>query len=332
MRAPPRPKSTIFAGSLALVSAAVPCVTTPAHAAGGHYRLELVRADGAGSCPGAASIEREVTARLGRNPFAQTGERGIELVLERSESSWRARLYLRVDPNEPDAVRLLESDAEDCTELGKSVALAVALAIAPELGPEPPPEPPPSPPVCPPSPPPLPPPPSLPRASLHGEASLRGVLAPHLLPGTSAGASLAVSIRGSLLGASFGGLFFPENELRASGARLGFGISAGFVSGCLWARTSQPQLWSCLGARVGVLHSVVYAPEPQHPGDKFWAAATSELGLRQQLFGRAFAEAGVAAIFPLLRHRFQIDAGRAPIYEQGAALAEGFVGLGLRLD
>jgi hypothetical protein len=152
------------------------------------------------------------------------------------------------------------------------------------------------------------------------------------LPGTSAGASLAVSVRGSLLGASFGGLFFPENELRASGARLGFGISAGFVSGCLWARTSQPQLWSCLGGRVGVLHSVVYAPEPEHPGDKFWAAATSELGLRQQLFGRTFAEAGVAAIFPLLRHRFQIDAGRAPIYEQGAALAEAFVGLGLRLD
>jgi hypothetical protein len=308
---------------------ALSCAAQVANAAGGHYRLELVRADGAGSCPGAATIERDVTARLGRNPFAQAGERGIEVVLERSEQLWRARLYLRVDPNEPDAVRLLESDAADCTELGKSVTLAVALAIAPELAPEPPEPAPPPPPLCPPAPPPATP---VQRSSLHGEASLRGLIAPQLLPGASLGAALAVTVRGSLVGASFGGVFYPENELHSADARLGFGISAGFVSGCLWARTSQPQLWSCLGARVGVLHSVVYSPQPQHPGDKFWSAATSELGLRQQLLGRLFVEAGVAAIFPLLRHRFQIDAGAAPIYEQDAALAEGFVGLGLRLD
>jgi hypothetical protein len=300
-----------------------------ASAADGHYRLELVRADGAGSCPGAATIERDVTARLGRNPFAQAGERGIEVVLERSESAWRARLYLRVDPSEPDAVRLLESDAADCSELGKSVTLAIALAIAPELAPEPPPEPPPPPPACPP---PAPPPPAPERATVHGAASLRGRLSSQLLPESSLAAELAVSVRGSLLGASFGALLYPENELRTPSARVGFGISAGFVSGCLWARTSQPQLWSCLGARAGVLHSVVYSPDPQQPGDKFWSAATSELGLRQQLFGRAFVEAGVAALFPLVRHRFQIDAGSAPIYEQGAALVEGFVGLGLRLD
>jgi hypothetical protein len=330
LRAPPRPIKPTLVGFPLLAGVALLSVSTRAHAAGGHYRLELVRSDGAGSCPGAATIERDVTARLGRDPFTQTSDRGIEVVLERSESAWRARLYLRLDPNEPDAVRLLESDAADCAELGKSVTLAVALAIAPELAAEPPPEPPPPEPVCPPAPPPpaqapLP-------ASLHGEASLRGLLSPQSLPGASLGAALAVSVRGSLLGASFGTVFFPENELRESGARLGFGISAGFVSGCLWARTSQPQLWSCLGARLGVLHSVVYAPQPAQPGDKFWSAATSELGLRQQLFGRVFAEAGVAAIFPLVRHRFQIDAGGAPIYEQGAALVEGFVGLGLRLD
>lgn len=330
MRAPPRPRSLPAVRRCSfLLSVALSCAAPVASAAGGHYRLELVRAEGAGSCPGAATIERDVTTRLGRNPFAQAGERGIEVVLERSESSWRARLYLRVDPNEPDAVRLIESDAADCSELGKSVTLAVALAIAPELAPEPPPEPPPPEPVCPP---PAPPPPAPERATLHGAASLRGRLSAQLLPGASLAAELAVSVRGSLLGANFGAIFYPENELRTPSAHLGFGISAGFVSGCLWARTSQPQLWSCLGARAGVLHAVVYNPDPEQPGDKFWSAATSELGLRQQLFGRAFVEGGVAALFPLLRHRFQIDAGSAPIYEQGAALVEGFVGLGLRLD
>jgi hypothetical protein len=329
LRAPPRPRPLRAAWSSSLASAALFCLAQSAYGAGGHYRLELVRADGAGSCPGAAAIQREVTTRLGRDPFAAGGERGIEIVLERDELRWLAKLYLRVDPNEPDAVRLIESDAADCSELAKSVTLAVVLAIAPELGPEPPPPAPPEP-VCPPAPAPAPPPAR--RASLHGETSLRGLLSPHLLPGKSLGVALSTSLRGSLLGASFGGLFFPENELRTGDARLGFGISAGFVSGCLWARTAQPQLWSCLGARAGVLHTVVYAPEPEHPGDRFWAAATSELGLRQHLLGRAFVELGVAAIFPLLRHRFQIDAGSTPIYEQGAALGEGFLGLGLQLD
>jgi hypothetical protein len=311
-----------------LVSAALLCLPSAARAADGHYRLELVRADGAGSCPGAASIERDVAARLGRDPFAPAGERGIEIVLERTEDVWRAKLYLRVDPSAPDAVRLLESEATDCAELAKSITLAVALAIAPELEPEPPPPPPPEP-ICPPPPAPPPPPPS--PGSLHGDVAARALLSPQLLPGTSAGAALAISARGSLLGVSFGGLFFPENELRESNARLGFGITGGFVAGCLWARTAQPQLWSCLGARAGALHTVVYAPEPEHPGDRFWAAATSELGLRQQLYQRLFVEVGVAAVFPLVRHRFRVDASSSPIYEQGAAVAEGFLGIGLQL-
>jgi hypothetical protein len=311
------------------MSAAVLCLPSAASAAEGHYRLELVRAEGAGSCPGAASIERDVRARLGRDPFAPAGERGIEIVVERSENVWRAKLYLRVDPSEPDAVRLLESEATDCAELAKSITLAVALAIAPELEAEPAPPAPPEP-VCPPPAPSLPPPPSPPR-SLHGDVAARALLSPQLLPGTSAGAALAISVRGSLLGVSFGGLFFPENELREPKAHLGFGITGGFVAGCLWARTAEPQLWSCLGARAGALHTVVYAPEPEHPGDRFWAAATSELGLRQQLFQRLFVEVGVAAVFPLVRHRFRVDASSAPIYEQGAAVAEGFLGIGLQL-
>jgi hypothetical protein len=313
-----------------LVSAVLLCLPSIARAAGGHYRLELVRAEGAGSCPGAASIERDVTARLGRDPFAQAGERGIEIVLERSGDVWRAKLYLRVDPNEPDAVRLLESEASDCGDLAKSITLAVALAIAPELEPEPA-APAPLEPVCPtPAPPPLPAPPPAP-SSLHGDVAVRALLSPQLLPGAAAGAALAISVRGDLLGVNFGGLFFPENELRESSAHLGFGITSGFVAGCLWARTAQPQLWSCLGARAGALHTVVYAPEPEHPGDRFWAAATSELGLRQQLYRRLFAEVGVAAVFPLVRHRFRVDASSAPIYEQGAAVAEGFLGIGLQL-
>jgi len=330
MCAPPQPRP-VRAARCVLVSVTLLCEAATAGAAGARYRLELVRADGAGSCPGAATIERDVMLRLGRDPFAQTGERGIEIVLERSESVWRAKLFLRVDAKQPDAVRVIESEAADCAELGKSVSLAVALAIAPELEPEPRPTPPRSEPPCPPVAPPPPPPPP-PRASLHGEASLRGLFSPQLLPGASVGTALSVSVRGNLLGASFGGLFFPENELREAGARLGFGISAGFISGCLWARAAAPQLWGCLGARAGVLHAVVYAPQPEHPGDRFWSAVTSELGLRQHMFGRLFVDAGAAAIFPLVRYRFQIDAAPLPIYEQGAALVEGFVGLGLQLD
>jgi hypothetical protein len=294
------------------------------------YRLQVVRAEGAGSCPSASVIERDVSQRLGREPFSDAGERGIELVLERTETKWLARLYLRVDASDVDAARLIESDATDCAELGKSVALAVALAIAPDLPPEAEPKPKSEPErVCP-----LPAPsrPPSPKPTLHGELSLRGLFSSGLLPSSSLGAALAVTLRGKLLGASFGGLFFPENKLQASDVHLGFGVSAAFASGCLWARTQDPQVWSCIGARVGALHSVVYSPEPAQPGDRFWCAASSELGLRRHLFGRAFVEVGAAAVFPLLRHRFEVDASSPPVYEQGPAVFESFVGLGLRLD
>jgi hypothetical protein len=326
VRAPPRPTTTrAFASSLALLS----LIATPAAAKSPGYRLELVRGEGAGSCPGAEAIEREVVARLGRNPFTQHGERGIEIAIERSEQVWRAKLFLRVDPSEPDALRVIESEAAECAELGKSVVLAVALAIAPELEPEAPPPPPA--PSCPPPPPP-PAPVPVEHPTLHAAVALRGLLSPELLPGTSLGGALALSLRGSLVGANFGALFFPEYELRQGGQHLGFGLSAGFASGCLWARTAQPELWGCLGARLGVLHAVVYEPRPEQPGDRFWAAATTELGLRQTLVARLFVEGGAVASFPLTRYRFQVGPDSAPAYQESAAVWEGFLGLGLRLD
>jgi len=310
------------------------CAPRAAQAAGQTYRLQLVRADGAGSCPSALQIESDVSQRLGRDPFSDEGERGIDIVLSRSETHWQAKLYLRIDSSDSDAARLIESDAPDCADLGKSVALAVALAIAPELPQqaERKPEPVCPPPVAVPAPPPKP--------SLHGEASLRLLFSPNLLPTSSLGTALAVTLRGELVGASFGGIFYPESELQTADAHLGFGVSSAFASGCLWARVRDPQVWSCIGARVGALHSVVYDPRPEQPGDHFWWAASSELGLRQHLFGRLFLEAGAAAVFPFVRHRFQVNAGEgaAPpattrtVYEQGPAVVEGFVGLGLRLD
>lgn len=318
-------RSTLVSGCLL----AALCAPRPVSAAGSTYRLQVVRADGAGSCASASLIEREVSQRLGRNPFSDEGERGIDIVLSRTETKWVAKLYLRIDASDADAARVIESDALDCSELGKSVTLAVALAIAPDLPPVPEPRVEPS---CPP-PPPIPilaPPP--PKPTLHGAAALRLLYSPNLLPTRSVGTALSVTLRGELVGANFGGIFYPESELRTADAHLGFGVSAAFASGCLWARTHDPQVWSCIGARVGALHSAVYSPRPEQPGDHFWWAASSELGVRQHLFSRVFLEAGALAVFPLLRHRFQVDASSSPVYEQGPAVVEGFLGLGLRLD
>jgi hypothetical protein len=292
------------------------------------YRLQVVRADGAGSCPSVSIIERDVSQRLGRNPFSDEGERGIDILLSRTDNKWIAKLYLRIDVSDSDAARSLESEAADCADLGKSVALAVALAIAPDLPPQPEPQPPPA---CPAPPPPAPAPPPA-KPSLHGAASLRLLYSPNLLPKSSVGTSLSVTFRGDLVGANFGGIFYPESQLHTADAHLGFGVTAAFASGCLWARVKDPQVWSCIGARVGALHSAVYFPLPERPGDHFWWAASSELGVRQHLFGRAFLELGAAAVFPLLRQRFQVDATSSPVYEQGPALVEGFVGIGLGLD
>lgn len=321
-----RAHSKLLAGTSLLLALAV---SRPASAESS-YRLQVVRADGAGSCPSASQIERDVAQRLGRNPFSEEGERGIDVLLTRSEAKWVAKLYLRIEASDTDAARSIESEAADCSELGKSVALAVALAIAPDLPPAPAPEPKPEP-ACPP-PPPLPPPPPPPPSSLHGAFAARLLFSPNLLPNSSLGASLSVTFRGDLVGANFGGIFYPESHLRTADAHLGFGVSAAFASGCLWARVRDPQVWSCIGARVGALHSTVYAPLPEQPGDHFWWAASSELSVRQHFLGRAFLELGAAAVFPLLRHRFEVDASSSPVYEQGPAVVEGFAGLGLRID
>jgi len=299
----------------------------PALAAGARYRLQVVRAEGARSCDSAAVIQADVSRRLGQSPFSEQGERGIDVVLSRIEAKWVAKIYLRVDDSASEAARLIESDTLDCSELSKSVALAIALAIAPDLPPLPEPKPAA---VCPP-PPPSPAAPS-PRPTLHGAAAVRLLYSPNLLSQPSAGTALSVTLRGDLFGASIGGIFYPEQQRQDAVAHLGFGVSAAFVSGCLWARLREPQIWSCLGARVGALHAVVFRPRPLHPGDRFWSAAFSELGVRQHLFGRLFAEAGAAAVFPLVRHRFQVEASPSPVYEQGPAVVEGFLGLGLRLD
>lgn len=292
------------------------------------YRLQVVRADGAGTCDSASAIERDVSRRLRRDPFSDEGERGIDIVLSRTETKWVAKLYLRVDATEADAARVIESEAADCSELSKSVALAVALAIAPDL--PPPPEPKPEP-ACPPPPPP-PAPPAPPPPSLHGAAAVRLLYSPNLLAESAVGTALSVTLRGDLLGANFGGIFYPERELRKPAGHLGFAVSAAFASGCWWARSSSPEVWACIGGRVGVLQSVVYRPQPERPGDHFWAAGSGELAVRQHLLGRLFLEAGVAAVIPFLRHRFRIDASSSPIYEQGPAVVEGSLGLGLRLD
>lgn len=323
----------------ALCGATVAVIAAPAQAGDSSYRLQIVRADGAASCPSEATIERDVAQRLRRNPFSDDGERGVEVVLERSEGRWRARLYLRVDASDGDPARSLESDAPDCSELGRSVALAVALAIAPELPPEPPPTPAPPAPVCPE---PIPPPPPEEKSTWNGALALRLGFSPNLLPHPAPGATLAVSLRGALLGVSAGAAFFPEREQRRGDADVGFGLSSGFLSGCLWARTHDPQVWSCVGARVGALHSVVYAPNPVSAGDHWWWAASSELGVRQTLFGRAFVEIGAAAIFPLVRQRFVVEGAasgagsaaseRGLVYEQGPAAIEGFLGFGVRID
>lgn len=316
------PRSLVWA---CLAAAAV----TPrsAVALGSSYRLQVVRADGAGTCDSASVIARDVSRRLGRDPFSDEGERGIDIVLSRSETKWVAKLYLRVDATEADAARLIESEAPDCSELSKSVALAVALAIAPDL---PPPPPPPPEPTCPPPPPPPAPPP--PNPSLHGAAAVRLLYSPNLLPKQALGTAVSVTLRGDRVGANVGGIFYPESELRTAAAHLGFAVSAAFASGCLWGRTANPEIWSCIGGRAGVLHSVVYSPRPERPGERLWVAGTGEVGIRQRLFDRLFMEVGVAAIFPLLRHRFRIDASSSPVYEQGPAAAEGSLGLGLRLD
>src|SRR5262245_45543148 len=91
-------------------------------------RFAWVRGKGADQCASQQQIVGEVTARLGRSPFAADAARSIDAYVTRSERGFRAEIYVRGRDGALAGSRELVSEAPDCAAIESASVLAVALA------------------------------------------------------------------------------------------------------------------------------------------------------------------------------------------------------------
>ena len=102
-------------------------------------RLVLVRGERTETCSDGAAMARSVSARLGRDVFAESAAESIEGVIQHEGGRWEARLYVRDAHGGLVGSRTLASESPDCAALDAAVTLAIALVIDPEAAFRPPP-------------------------------------------------------------------------------------------------------------------------------------------------------------------------------------------------
>jgi hypothetical protein len=296
--------------------------------------LAWVRGAGAEACASQHEMALRVGARFAESPFARDATRTIEAYVTRSESGWRARIFVR-DPDDKRAgSRELTSDADDCAAIESASVLAIALAIDPEgsMRPPPPhpaievrPETPPAPSVVVPAKPVSreeaePTRPTMlvePRANLGTSGvALRAGPAFGLLPRSAPAGMLAAEVRVYPRVQITGEALWMPGSQTADG-RFGFGLAA-FGLGACYGFLERPRvdLAACASLWAGALHAVVYTLIPTEPGDRAWAAAELGPRLRVALGPYVQLEAGSHVFVPLVRQPFTVTGERVPVFQE----------------
>ena len=328
----------------------------------GAFRLVWVRGERTESCAGAAAIMQGVSQRLGKNVFSESALRSIEAVLQHEGDLWEVHIYVRDADGKLNGSRILTSRTPTCASIEAAATLAIALAIDPEAAfrPPPPTSPSPSAPAPAPTPaptpapapapapalaPPLPPPPHcpverpcpppsssppFPPPSSVGSVSLRAVVAFGLLPATSPGLALSADVPAyRWLHASAGVLYLPEQRTPAT-PDVAFGMTAAWLGACArpWD-SSRASLSLCAAAMAGGIHSVVYALEPDSPGERPWAGASLDATLRVRLVGPLEAELGADLVFPITRYPFAVSPQFPNLFQQSLPAGVLFLGVGM---
>ncbi len=94
-------------------------------------RLSFVRTESAAGCISAPALEREITRRMGRDPFAGPARQWIEGFIERQASTFEAQIFERDADGLLLGNRRLREPAGDCHKLDAAIVLAIALIIDP---------------------------------------------------------------------------------------------------------------------------------------------------------------------------------------------------------
>jgi hypothetical protein len=314
---------TAFVAALAALLAARPAraVDDPPGA-----RLSWVRAEGADACPAVDAVAAQVAQLLGRDPFAGPAAQEVEVLGERADGRWRARLFLRGEDHALTGAREIVDEGSSCEALATAVSLAVALAIDPTTRAP-----------APPTPTAVAPPPAV-RPARRAPPSARGgavALGLHLQLGLAPGNPLGVELSAEpwasgRVGLRVGAIFLPEARVARTGGDVAFGATALSLAGCFdVARGARATLATCAVVVAGAVHAVasdlVAAPSTQ----RGWLGLGVSLRLDVALAGPLFAEARVDGTALPLRVQFNRQGEETAVYEQSPGALSGFVGLGL---
>jgi hypothetical protein len=246
------------------------------------FRFAWVRGSSAERCPDEHEIAERVRSRLGRDPFDDAAPRRIEGSVAHADAEWRLELRVR----DPDGAllgeRLLASSGDDCSSLADAATLAIVLAIDPNASLDesaartlvaPPPKPAltvPAPRPCPPIPQPAkaPPCPRCEKAELEASLAAHAVGTAGALPRLAAGAQLGGEVAWESLRFGIGAYFMPA--VTTDAGHMTFGLTAGFVSGCVAIGST---LDLCGAVDGGVLRVSAEDLAPVDPGEYAWLAA-----------------------------------------------------------
>lgn len=320
-------------------------------AASGPVRLSWVRTEGAESCAAADTLAADVRARLGRDPFGEPATRLIEGLVVRDGARWVARIFVRDRSGALLGSRVIESGAAACASLDGAAGLALALAIDPNArmttGE-------PSPPAASTSAPAT----AEDNVARDGDAganaglsgaegparveatttatrsagvSMRLVVSPSVLPKWAVGiavttdAPLTESVRYGV-----GATLWPEARTPDPDPNFAFGLAA-ISAGICWAALRAERLTGaiCGSVLAGVMHAVVYHPDPLAPGDRFWLGATAGVRGTATVVEPLWLEIGVEALVPITRYDFRVEGRPSSAWTQAVIAPVAFVGAGV---
>jgi hypothetical protein len=117
-----------------LLATLITCLvaTAAASAEPRSVRLQWRPSANAQTCATESQMRKEIVTRLGRDPFTDGRAPGLDVVVDRSGSTWRANVTRLDEQGAPVGSRELTYDGPDCRGLEQALILAMALAIDPD--------------------------------------------------------------------------------------------------------------------------------------------------------------------------------------------------------
>ena len=274
-------------------------------------------------CPDADAVERYVAQVVGDAASGPVTVRAAGTVTRNADGRYSASVELDTGAARP-SVRAL--DAGDCEALAQAAALLIALAIREQAAPTP--APPPAPAPAKPAPPPEPPADPPMRAAARPFLGASVVFDLGSTPNVTAGVSVGGGVRWAwLLLEPSVAYYAPRSEgvpLR-SAVGADFTLATAGLRACVAPSRGNVWLAPCLGGGADWLRGVGFGARIPHSGSAWSIVGRAGLLLGWDISSIISARAGLEAVLPLARPKFDVD-GVGVVFQRKAASARAELG------